>query len=110
MELTLKHNLIVFWQRCQGQNATLWSKADLHLHTTYSDGYMTPAETVEIIATQTPLKVIAITDHDTTEGAFLAQEYARQYYPHLEVIIGQEVTTGEGDIIGLYLQSTLPRF
>ncbi|MEW5957385.1 MAG: PHP-associated domain-containing protein [Chloroflexota bacterium] len=87
-----------------------WSKADLHLHTSCSDGWMTPAETVDIIAGQTPLTVIAITDHDTTDGAFWASEYARRHHPELEVIIGQEITTGEGDVLGLFLKSTLPRF
>ena len=39
----------------------IYSKADTHIHTTYSDGLMSPEETVEIIATQTDLSVIAIT-------------------------------------------------
>lgn len=88
----------------------VWSKADLHLHTTYSDGLMTPEETVDLIAQETPLRVIAITDHDTIEGALVAREYASLCQPRLEVIIGQEVTTGQGDVLGLYLHSTLPQF
>ncbi len=87
-----------------------WSKADLHLHTTYSDGLMTPAETIDIIAAQTDLRVLAITDHQTTEGAFIAREYAHQRGLDLEVIIGQEISTGEGDVLGLYLHSPLPKF
>ncbi len=87
-----------------------WSKADLHLHTTFSDGYMTPAETIDIIDRHASVDVIAITDHDTAEGAFIAREYAQRFHPHLEVIIGQEVTTGEGDVLGLFLRDTLPRF
>lgn len=87
-----------------------WSRADLHLHTTHSDGLMTPQETIDAIARQGQLQVIAITDHDTTEGAFLAREYAQRRYAGLGVIIGQEVTTGDGDILGLYLTETLPIF
>lgn len=94
-----------------GNNRALpWSRADLHLHTSYSDGWMTPIETINIIAGYGRLAVIAITDHDTTEGAFEAWDYARIYHPRLEVIIGQEVTTGEGDVLGLFLTSTLPRY
>jgi predicted metal-dependent phosphoesterase TrpH len=90
---------------------TMWSKADLHLHTTYSDGYMTPTKTIDIIACSSPsIKTVAITDHDTIDGALIADEYARHHYPNLEVIIGQEVTTGEGDVLGLFLQATLPKF
>ena len=88
----------------------MYSQADTHLHTTYSDGFMTPEETVEIIAAQTALRVIAITDHDTAEGAFVAQAYAQRYAPNLDVIIGQEVSTGDGDVVGLFLKSTLPPY
>lgn len=88
----------------------MFGKADTHMHTTYSDGIMTPEEMVEYIAAETDLNVIAITDHDTAEGAFVAQAYARRHTPHLEVIIGQEVTTKEGDVVGLFVNSTLPRY
>lgn len=89
---------------------TVWSKADLHIHTTFSDGYMTPMETIDIIAHEARVNVVAITDHDTIAGALIAREYARQNYPNLEVIIGQEITTGQGDVVGLFLQTELPRF
>ncbi len=85
-----------------------WKKADLHLHTTFSDGLMTPEEVVTIIATETDLNLIAITDHDTTEGAVVAQHFARRHSPYLKVVVGQEVTTGDGDVIGLFLQNSLP--
>ncbi len=88
----------------------MWHKADLHMHTTYSDGLMSPAEVIEVISTQTDLRVIAITDHDTAEGAFEAKRYAQRHHPHLEVIIGQELTTGDGDVVGLFLTETLPAF
>ncbi|MCB0191561.1 MAG: PHP domain-containing protein [Anaerolineae bacterium] len=88
----------------------MFSKADTHMHTTYSDGIMTPEEMVEYIASETDLSVIAITDHDTAEGAFIGQAYARSHALHLDVVIGQEVTTKEGDVVGLFLKSTLPRY
>jgi predicted metal-dependent phosphoesterase TrpH len=86
------------------------SKADTHLHTTYSDGVATPAELVDYVVSHTDLRVIAITDHDTTDGAFVAQAHARRQKLDLDVIIGQEVTTDEGDIIGLFLNATLPQY
>ncbi len=88
----------------------MYSKADTHIHTTYSDGLMSPEETVDIVAMQTDMRVIAITDHDTAEGAFVAQAYARSRAPQLEVIIGQEITTHDGDVVGLFLKSSLPSF
>lgn len=87
-----------------------WSKADLHIHTTFSDGLMTPAEMVDYIVQETDLRVIAITDHDTAEGAFVTREYAERKGVALDVIIGQEVTTREGDVLGLFLTSSLPIF
>jgi predicted metal-dependent phosphoesterase TrpH len=86
------------------------NKADLHLHTTYSDGLMTPEETVEIVAQHTSLKIIAITDHDTAGGALIAQEYALRHHFDLEVVIGQEVSTADGDVLALFIHSSLPVF
>lgn len=88
----------------------MYSKADTHMHTTYSDGIMSPEEMVEYIAVETDLSVIAITDHDTAEGSIVAQAYAKSHAPQLEVIIGQEVSTKEGDVVGLFLKSTLPTY
>ncbi|MCG3211231.1 MAG: hypothetical protein FOGNACKC_04870 [Anaerolineae bacterium] len=89
---------------------TVWSKADLHIHTTFSDGYMTPPETIDIIARTARVNVVAITDHDTITGAMIARDYARQSHSNLEVIVGQEITTGQGDVVGLFLQTDLPYF
>jgi hypothetical protein len=88
----------------------MFSKADTHMHTSYSDGLMSPEDTVKIIADETDLRVIAITDHETAEGAFVAQAYARRRGLPLEVIIGQEFSTVDGDVVGLFLKSTLPKF
>ncbi len=92
------------------ETPNVWSKADLHIHTSFSDGFMTPAETIDIIAATGQVTVIAITDHDTTAGAVLAREYALRHFPNLEVIVGQEITTGDGDVVGLFLQTELPQF
>ncbi len=87
------------------------SQADTHIHTTYSDGLMTPEAVVEYAATETQLRVIAITDHDTIAGAVAAQRYWRCYqgdFGHLDVIIGSEITSRDGDIVGLFLNDDVP--
>lgn len=66
------------------------AKADLHIHTTASDGKMTPAEVVRTAAAL-KLAVISITDHDTIGGVRPAQEAAQALA--LEVIPGVEITT-----------------
>ncbi len=82
--------------------------ADLHMHTTYSDGVGTVEETLAFIQWRTALDVIAITDHDTIEGALRARDLAeRQSYP-FEVIVGEEVSTREGHVLALFLQKQIP--
>jgi predicted metal-dependent phosphoesterase TrpH len=46
--------------------------------------------------------VICVTDHDETAGAFIARDYAKQY-DDIEVVIGEEIMTSDGEIIGLFL-------
>jgi predicted metal-dependent phosphoesterase TrpH len=78
-------------------------RVDLHLHTNASDGQYSPAELIELAR---KFDVIAITDHDTTEGIEPAQEAARQYGAPT-VIPGVELSAedAEGDVhvLGYYI-------
>src|SRR5581483_6711998 len=65
-------------------------RADLHLHTTHSDGTYTPAEVVEL-ARRSGLSAIAITDHDTLSGIPAARAAAVR--TTVEVIAGIEITS-----------------
>ena len=80
---------------------TLRGRADLHMHTTASDGWPAPCELVDH-ARETGLSVIAITDHDTIEGALRAADYAAGL-SGVEVIVGEEVSSRDGHIVGLFL-------
>ncbi len=64
-------------------------KADLHIHTTASDGRISPNEIVPL-ACENGLEVIAITDHDTIKGYFPAREAAKEL--EVEVLPGVELT------------------
>lgn len=79
------------------------SYADLHLHTTCSDGILTPAELVTQ-AIAKGFSAISITDHDTTSGLDEAFETAAT--TGLEVIPGLELSTLEGEreihLLGYY--------
>ena len=88
-----------------------WSKADIHIHTNLSDGLMTPEAVVEYAATETDLRVIAISDHDTIEGALAGRQYWQHYrrdFGHLEIIVASEITSRDGDVLGLFLQHDVP--
>ncbi|HHX79721.1 MAG TPA: PHP domain-containing protein [Acholeplasmataceae bacterium] len=64
-------------------------KADLHIHTKYSDGIYSVAEIIQL-AKERNLDVIAITDHDVLKGALVAQDYQDE---DIKIIIGMELST-----------------
>ena len=78
--------------------------ADLHLHTSFSDGWPSPAELVDYARACTGLAVIAVTDHDTVEGALRARDYAERLGGAPEVVVGEEVSSRDGHIVGLFLE------
>ncbi|MFH1682171.1 MAG: PHP domain-containing protein [Candidatus Woesearchaeota archaeon] len=69
-------------------------KADLHVHTTISDGTFSPSQVV-FIAAKIGLQAIAITDHDSVGGIDEATETLRKYSNHInvEIISGVEIST-----------------
>ena len=66
-------------------------EADLHLHTTFSDGTLTPTQLVALCA-ERGLKTICISDHDTTNGLPEAFDAAAAH-PDITVIPGIELST-----------------
>jgi len=84
------------------------TKADLHLHTDFSDGLNSPRQVVQA-ASKAGLQIIAVTDHDTMEGAFRAREYSlRRPDLGVTVVLGEEVSTLNGHVIGLFLTKFVP--
>lgn len=83
-----------------------WGRADLHMHTNASDGWPTPVQLVDHAARRAGLDVIAVTDHDTIQGALRAAEYAARR-SKLQVIVGEEVSSRDGHIIGLFLEEAI---
>jgi predicted metal-dependent phosphoesterase TrpH len=81
---------------------SLRGRADLHMHTTESDGWPEPHEVVDRARTA-GLDVIAVTDHDTIEGALRAREHA-EARSKLQVIIGEEVSSRDGHIVALFIE------
>lgn len=69
--------------------APSFGRADLHLHTTFSDGLYTPAQILDL-ARRSGLVAVAVTDHDTLDGIPSAQAAARG--TAVEVVPGVEIT------------------
>jgi len=81
-----------------------WVRVDCHLHTAVSGDAVTTIDELAERVEQEGLDVVCITDHNVTTGAIAAIERnigAR-------VIIGEEIRTSKGDIIGLFLSERIP--
>lgn len=79
---------------------------DLHCHTRASfDGVAEP-EALVARAAERGLTHIAITDHETVDGALEAVATAP---PGIHVLVGSEVNTPQGDLIFVFLDHALPR-
>lgn len=82
--------------------------ADLHTHSRASfDSLASPAALVRTAARR-GLTHLAITDHDRVDGAIEGQSVAAQIAPGLTVIVGEEIRTADGDLIGLFLTRAVP--
>jgi predicted metal-dependent phosphoesterase TrpH len=79
-------------------------RVDCHLHTSVSGDAVTTIDELAERVKQERLDVVCITDHNVTAAAVAAAERdigAR-------VIVGEEIRTREGDVIGLFLTGRIP--
>jgi len=80
------------------------AKFDLHIHSSYSsDGTMNTKIIVKV-AIKRHLDGIAITDHNTIQGGLKAKNYETEDF---KVIIGSEIMTDQGEVIGLFLSEEI---
>ena len=78
-------------------------KADFHIHTLYSMDCSTTLDQVIKSCQKKGINCIAITDHGAIEGAMKMKEIAP--FP---VIVGEEVLTTRGEIMGMFLKELVP--
>lgn len=85
---------------------------DLHSHSTASDGTLTPRALVQAAARR-GVRVLAVTDHDSTEGLAEAMAEAATLRP-LEIVPGIEINCdvegGEIHVLGYYMDYEAPWF
>ncbi|MCW2926662.1 MAG: glycosyltransferase [Thermoleophilia bacterium] len=74
---------------------------DLHMHTSHSWDCATDPEALLYVAKQVGLTAVAVTDHNEISGALACAELAEEY--GIQVIVGEEVKTSQGEVIGLFL-------
>jgi predicted metal-dependent phosphoesterase TrpH len=82
-------------------------RADLHIHTTASDGVADVVAIVEAAAARDDLDVIAITDHERIDAALAGRSIARDRGLSVDVIVGEEVTTLGGHLLALYIETPI---
>jgi predicted metal-dependent phosphoesterase TrpH len=83
-------------------------KADMHLHTLYSDGTTSVAEVLAYVEYHTDLDLVAITDHERIDGALRARELHAAGDYSFGLVIGEEITTRRGHVLALFLTERIP--
>lgn len=79
-------------------------KADLHIHTAYSFDSTMRLQDIISKCLKVGINCVSINDHGTIEGALKLREMAP-----FKVIVGQEILTTEGEVMGLFLQKSIPK-
>lgn len=77
----------------------------MHTHSEYSPDSRTPITVQALAVKAAGLDVVCATDHNTIEGALRLRELADGF----RVIIGEEISSRDGEIIGLFLETAVPR-
>jgi predicted metal-dependent phosphoesterase TrpH len=81
-----------------------WVRVDCHLHTALSGDAVTTLDQLAERVAQEQLDVVFITDHNVTAAAVAAVERGIG----ARVIVGEEIRTRDGDVIGLFLTERIP--
>jgi predicted metal-dependent phosphoesterase TrpH len=76
-----------------------------HNHTNFSFDCSTTLQQMEQRCVKEGIDIIAITDHHTTKGAVKAAAECKK----VRIVIGQEIETDKGEVIGLFLTEEIQR-
>lgn len=79
-------------------------RVDLHCHTRYSWDSAMPPDVLVDRCIRRGITCLAVTDHNNIDGALAVHKLAP-----FKIIIGEEIKTAEGEIIGLFLREPVPR-
>lgn len=85
-------------------------RADLHIHTLASDGTAGVLDILDHVERAGELDVIAIADHERIDAAVAARAIARDRGLRFEVVVGEEITTLGGHLLGLWLEERVKPF
>ena len=85
--------------------------ADFHIHTRFSRDSILSEERFIQKAIERGLTHVAITNHNNVEGAVAVRDKVAELglADQLTVILGEEVSTADGEVVGVFLTKTIPR-
>lgn len=78
-------------------------RADMHIHSLYSDGTASVAGILDHVERHTTLDVVAITDHERLDGALRAAEIHAAGDYGFDLVVGEEITTRRGHVLALFI-------
>lgn len=84
------------------------AKADMHLHTLYSDGTASVQALLDHVERNTDLDLVAITDHERIDGALRAREIHDAGGYSFGFVVGEEITTRRGHVLALFVTERIP--
>ena len=82
-------------------------RLELHVHTKYSHDSIMPFWFLYLKCRLCGITHIAITEHNNIDGAMAFRDYCLVKGNKLKVIVGEEIMTTKGEIIGLFLNSVI---
>ncbi len=94
-----------------GKPPTKKAFADFHIHTRFSrDSILTEEKFIEK-AIERGLTHVCVTNHNNVEGAIAVRDKVAELglADQLTVILGEEVSTSDGEVVGVFLEKTIPR-
>jgi predicted metal-dependent phosphoesterase TrpH len=89
-------------------NRVRLGRADLHVHTLASDGVDGVVTILEHVDATASVDILAITDHDRIDAALAARAIADSRGMRVRVVVGEEISTRGGHILGLFLTERVP--
>lgn len=82
---------------------TVKRRVELHTHTLWSKDCVVRFETILHLMDQRGIDLLAITDHNTAEGALQMRRLAPE-----RIIVGEEIMTNQGELLGYFIKESIP--
>lgn len=85
----------------------IFMKLEVHVHTKKSKDSLMPFWLLYLKCRVQNIKWIAITEHNNIDGGIEFKKFCKKHGDHIRVIVGEEIFTNKGEIIGLYLTESI---